>query len=114
MSNTDAQQIPLTDWECTVAPGKTVRLADIVIADWDPIVEAHDKSWAFMASNPLIGSGGMTQAIFDLCCRKAGVETHELTTNEAWSAFNKVADDRPTMYVGGLPDPKADEMETAG
>jgi hypothetical protein len=53
--------------------------------------------------------------MYEKCCGVAGVEPRQdITVRDAVDLFELVDDDRPEMYVGGLPDPKAEEAATPG
>lgn len=101
----------LTDWVCTVTDGKTVRLEDIPGTDWGPLEAETGDSWFQLAAAPLATST-RAMAVYRYCCRRVHEEPRDLTGGELWDVFNRVEDDRPTMYDGGLPDPKAGEQTT--
>jgi len=70
-------------------------------------------SWLELVGRPL-GDSQHALAMYEKCCGLAGVDPADLTVRQLLDAFELVDDDRPDMYIGGLPDPKAAEPVTAG
>ena len=99
------------EWVCRVAPDKMVRLSDLTVEDMQEVVKTAERDWFSLYLAPLSDLTGAV-ALYAKCCQKAGVEPHELTVGELWNLFERVPDDRPLAYTGGLPDPKADEIAT--
>jgi hypothetical protein len=102
-----------TVWVCKVSPDKTVRLEDIPARQLGDLETRLKVSWLDLVVRPL-GESQYAVAMYEKCCELAGVEPRDLTVREIIDAFELVDDDRPEMYVGGLPDPKADEAVTSG
>jgi hypothetical protein len=104
-----------TVWTCRVDETHTVRLEDIPIEQLDPLENECGESWYLMVNAPLVRKPRTLLAIYRMCCELAGVEPAELpTAGEITAMFDLVDDDRPTMYSGGLPDPKAEDRTTVG
>lgn len=103
-----------TMWICKVTPDVTVRLEDIPIEEWAPLEKKIAESWLAMIAAPLRTSE-MTIAVYQLCCRTAGVQPKSgLPAGRVLAMFELVDDDRPDYWLNGLPDPKADEQTIAG
>ena len=102
-----------TVWTCQVAPGRLVRLEDIPARQLGDLESRFGVSWLELVGRPL-GDSQHALAMYEKCCALAGVDVKELTVRELLDAFELVDDDRPEMYIGGLPDPKAVEAVTAG
>lgn len=106
-----------TVWVCKVTPDRTVRLEDIPARQLADIETKFSTSWVRLVSRPFdFEDPNVEQALamYERCCSLAGVEPRELTAGELSRIFDLVDDDRPDYYIGGLPDPKAEEAVTAG
>lgn len=101
-----------TVWTCKVTDDKpAVRLEDIPARQLVEVERQTDTSWLYLVGAP-IQDVGRALAMYDRCCALVGVEPAEQSAGELLARFDLVEDDRPTMYEGGLPDPKADELTT--
>ena len=100
-------------WACQVDADHLVRFEDLLISEWAEISTRADVAWGTLFTSPLFHAEGV-QAIYDVCCRKAGVEPHPLTVKEATiDVFKLVPEDLPQQFEDGIPDPKAEEVSTA-
>ena len=102
-----------TVWVCKVTPERTVRLEDIPARQLGELESRFSVTWLDLVVRPLAESQ-YAIAMYEKCCALVGVEPRDLTVRELVDIFELVDDDRPEMYVGGLPDPKADEAATVG
>ena len=102
-----------TVWTCQVAAGKTVRLEDIPARQLADLETRLGVSWLELVGRPLADSAHAL-AMYERCCALAAVEPRDLTVRELLDAFELVDDDRPDLWIGGLPDPKAGDQATAG
>jgi hypothetical protein len=102
-----------TVWTCKVADGKVVRLEDIPARQLGDLETRFGVSWLELVGRPL-GDSQHALAMYEKCCGLVGTEPADLTVRQLLDSFELVDDDRPEMYVGGLPDPKAGELTTAG
>lgn len=103
-----------TVWVCKVTPERTVRLEDIPARQLSDVETRLGTSWLSLVVQPL-ASAASALAMYEKCCGVVGVEPRQdITVRDAVDLFELVDDDRPEMYVGGLPDPKAEELTTAG
>ena len=101
-------------WICKVTPDQQVRLEDIPIEEWTPLEKQLSESWLTMIAAPLRTSE-MTLAVYHLCCRFIGATPESgMAAGKILAMFELVDDDRPDYWSNGLPDPKADELTTAG
>jgi len=103
--------VPLTEYVCHVSDEQTIRLVDLPDDAWDELEASTGESGFLFVVVPL-GTTKRARTVYEFCCRKAGVEPATLTIGELWDVFELVADDRPTSYSDGLPDPKADDQTT--
>ena len=106
-----------TVWTCKVSDSRTVRLEDIPARQLVDVCAELNVSWLVLVGLPVENTPEgivRTLAMYEKCCSIAGVEPKNLTVRELLDAFELVDDDRPDLYVSGLPDPKADELTTAG
>jgi hypothetical protein len=104
-----------TVWTCRVDASHTVRLEDIPIEQLDPLQQECEETWFSMVITPLARRPATILALYRKCCEVAGVEPRPVVTaREAIEMFDLTDDDRPTMYSGGLPDPKAEDRTTVG
>ena len=102
-----------TVWTCKVGE-RVVRLEDIPARQLGDLETKLGVSWLDLVVRPL-ATAGSAVAMYEKCCGLAGVEPRpDITVREAVDLFDLVDDDRPEMYIGGLPDPKAAEPTTAG
>ena len=102
-----------TVWVCHVDPTHDVRVEDIPIEQFADVEKRFDTSWLSILASPLRTSE-LAVAMYHKCAAIAGVEPKPLTAAQMLEVFELVDDDRPTMYAGGLPDPKAPESLTSG
>ena len=102
-----------TVWTCKVRDDRVVRLEDIPARQLGELEARFSVTWLDLVVRPLADSQHAI-AMYEKCCALASVEPRELTVRELVDIFELVDDDRPEMYVGGLPDPKAAEAVTAG
>ena len=109
----DVENPRRTVWTCKVTPDRAVRLEDIPARQLGDLETKLGVSWLDLVVRPL-GESQYAIAMYERCCALAGVEPRDLTVREMVDIFELVDDDRPDMYVGGLPDPKADEAATVG
>ena len=110
----DADPARQTVWVCKVDDTRTVRLEDIPAKDLIDLEQRFGGgNWLRFVVTPLY-EVGVALAMYERCCALAGATPAELTVRELLDAFELVDDDRPDLYVSGLPDPKAGELTTAG
>jgi hypothetical protein len=101
-----------TVWTCKIG-SRTVRLEDIPARQLGDLETRFGVSWLDLVGRPLVDSQHAL-AMYERCCALVGVEPQELTVRQLIDSFVLVDDDRPDAYSGGLPDPKAGELTTAG
>ena len=102
-----------TVWTCKVNGSHTVRLEDIPARQLIDLETSLGTTWLMLVAAPL-REVSHALAMYERCCALAGVEPEELTAGELLGRFELVDDDRPDSYSGGLPDPKAEDLTTAG
>jgi len=102
-----------TVWTCKVRDDRVVRLEDIPARQLGDLETRFGVSWLELVGRPL-GDSQHALAMYEKCCGLAGVDPADLTVRQLLDAFELVDDDRPEMYIGGLPDPKVAEPVTAG
>jgi hypothetical protein len=96
-----------SEWACTVAPGRQVRISEL---PWS-VAASIGPEWGEVFVRPLTAPEA-AQVVYEACCKLAGVEPKELTIGEMVSIWNLIEDDRPTMFDGGMPVPKAESGST--
>jgi hypothetical protein len=110
MSNLDRKTV----WVCKVTPDHIIRLEDIPMEEWTPLEKQLTESWITMIGAPLRNTE-MVLAVYQLCCRTAGVTPESgMAAGKVLAMFELVDDDRPDYWSAGLPDPKADAQTTVG
>lgn len=96
-------------WVCRISQDERVRLVDLDVGDLQRIAEIGGlESWYDLFVQP--GRNGKSAvALYQFCCRRAGVEPVETVT--PWmigDMFDRVEDDLPTLWEDGHPQTAGD------
>lgn len=98
------------EWACRVDPDTLVRLSDLPWSAAESVGPQFSVAFIYPLRDP-----ETARKLYEACCAHAGVEAQALNVGRMMRMWEQVDEDRPTMYVNGMPDPKAaDETLTAG
>lgn len=92
-----------TEWACKVGD-RYVRLSDLPISDLGRIAkDAEMVSWTVLVQHPLLDAGA-AEALMRHCYQLEGETPPDpITGRVVVDAFERIAEDLPTTFEGGLP-----------
>jgi len=98
------------EWACRVSPVTLVRLSDLPWSAAEEIGNSFSVAFIYPLRDP-----ETARKIYEACCAHALVEVESLSVGRMMRMWEQVEEDRPTMYIDGMPAPKAEaDQLTAG
>lgn len=92
------------EWACRVTPDTLVRLSDLSWGAAEEIGSSFTVFFIYPLRDPETARKG-----YEACCRHVGIEPEPLTVGRMMRMWEQVEEDRPSMYIDGMPDPKAED-----
>lgn len=100
-------------WTITLPDGDVVKLWDV---DWKTVAnvaEAALMPWDALIDRPLVGTGEAATALYAAICEAHDqTPVEDLTVRGMVDLFDLIPDDKPTVWLDGLPAPKAGDPPT--
>lgn len=100
-------------WTLVLPDGESVKLWDLEWRLMARIAEEVLVPWETLLDRPLSGTGELASQLYAAVCESREQEPRaDMTVREMIGVWEMIPDDKPTVFDGGLPAPKAGDPTT--